>query len=110
MSITPLTLTPRRPHEEIQAEFDDMLMQASRNGWSEKINCHNKPELYADYRQSPSQAVADALCAGCPMLALHRELVESKGLSWTVSGGISWVDGHPFVSTAKAPQPLPVAA
>jgi hypothetical protein len=108
MSVTAITLSVRRPLAEVEAEFEEMLNQAHFNGWSDKINCHGKPELYADYRQSPSQEEAAALCAGCPLLTLHRELVDAKGLHWTVSGGIAWVEGHPFVSTAKVARPIPL--
>jgi hypothetical protein len=108
MTTIPITLHARRPLAEVEAEFEEMLNQAHLNGWSDKINCHNKPELYADYRQSPSQEAAAELCAGCPLLTLHREVVDAKGLPWTVSGGIAWVEGHPFVSTSKISRPIPM--
>jgi hypothetical protein len=111
VSATPITLTPRRSDAEVIADFEEMLEAAHVNGWADKLNCYDKPELFADYKRSPSQEEAAALCASCPLFELCEPYAVVVRRPWTVLGGVSWVEGRPFKPTAvKAQDALRLAA
>lgn len=100
-TLNDLVTVPRRPDSVVIEEFNFMLEEANTNGWSSELNCHNNPAEWSDYKQSPSPQRAAEMCAGCPMLTLCREFAVAKHRSWTVLGGIAWVEGRPFQPTAK---------
>lgn len=84
----------------VKAEFNYMLDQAAKNGWEDKINCHNRPDLFSDYRRIPTQEEAEALCKGCPMLELCRPYAAAYPPPRGVLGGVTWVDRKPFLPLA----------
>ncbi len=97
-----MRLTPARI--AIRDEYDFALDQAHRNGWEDKLACHTDPATFSDYRTTPSQAVAQAACAGCPLFRgdeLCVKYAKAFPPAWGILGGVAWVDGHPFVPASE---------
>ena len=93
-------LTPERV--AARREYHEMLNQAHINGWSDKMPCHERPDLFTDMERAVSQDEAAALCAGCPMLTVHREAVLAFPPKWGVAGGISWDRGMQYEGKGRS--------
>lgn len=81
----------RRSMYVVQAEFDEMYAEARENGWTDKIPCHDNPGPFADWVSPPSMDEGEALCFGCPLKKLCRELGDVTKPSWGTWGGKVWV-------------------
>lgn len=86
----------KRAIRVVRAEFNQLLMDANKEGYDRRFPCFGKPEIYVDYDRSPSPEEAEAMCAGCPILDEHREygLVTKPG--WGIHGGIAYRYGVPL--------------
>ncbi len=78
----------------IAEEMENTLRQATEHDWADQINCHQRPELYADYEVAPSEERAEWLCAGCPLRTLCRDFGNATKPGWGVWGGIAWRNGR----------------
>ena len=84
---------PKRGAKMVKAEFQQMLREASVNGWQPR--CYRQPELYADWLKAPSAEDAAELCAGCPLFDLCGEEARLTRPAWGIRAGVAWVYGVP---------------
>lgn len=92
-----LRLADRAARADVEGRYNEMLKEATMNGW--KPNCHRPGAIreFADYTRVPTEEQAAALCAGCPMLELCREYAETIKPHATVMAGVAWDRGRPAV-------------
>lgn len=94
-----------RAQLHLRTEYNFMLGQAHLNDWESKIRCFEEPDAFSDYRTTPAQSVAKALCLPCPLYKLCKPYAEAFPPSWGILGGVAWVDGKPFVPAGGAVSP-----
>lgn len=93
---------PKRAIKEVRADFNELLMEANKEGYDRRFPCFDQPGPWSDYERSPSPEVAEEMCAGCPILKECREfgLVTKPG--WGVHGGIAYRYGKPLRKSTPA--------
>lgn len=113
---------PRRGLRTIRKEFFFYLRESKRNDWDHKRPCYGREDEYALYEQAhdddtpdpdgdagevlfvryeeeglPTAEEAEAMCAGCPVLALCKEYGDIGKFGSGIWGGVRWVDGKPVL-------------
>lgn len=88
---------PKRGVRVVRREFFALLREAKRNDWDHKRNCYGRGEDFANYEVAPEPAVAEEMCASCPIRQLCREYGEVSKPGWGVWGGIGYDDGKPIL-------------
>lgn len=85
----------RRTATVVRKEYEHFMMEAKRNGWEDKLKCHDREYQFALYEFSPSAERAEAMCEGCPMLKLCKEFGKVTKPGWGVWGGVAYRYGQP---------------
>lgn len=85
---------PQRHPAVVKAEFEEMLDQAHRNGWGDKLNCTGRESEFVDYVEPPTVQFADNACNGCPLLSLCREYGDATRPAVGIYGNKAWSYGR----------------
>lgn len=85
----------RRPVGVVKAEFNEILNEASRNGW--QTQCKDRSADFTDYEERPSIEDSAELCRGCVLLQECYEFGVASRASIGVYGGIPFQHGRPVV-------------
>lgn len=49
--------------------------------------CFNRPDIFTDYDEPPTDEYARLACAGCPLLAQCKEMAELTKPAWGIQAG-----------------------
>lgn len=86
-----MTIRINAPHS---IELEIALDRANKDPDAPQPFCAGKEKYFSLYEESPTQDVAAAMCAPCPLLAICKASARSSHPAWGVQGGISWAKGR----------------